>query len=167
MRHMQKDILFKQEDWVFSYRVAGVLERGGRLLLQKPVDDDGYAFIGGHVAAFETSRETLRREFLEEIHAHIEVQELMAVGEIFFPWGKRPCHQISLYYRVRLEDEGEIPLEGVFHGFDDLGGERINLDFCWVPMEQLRSVAAYPQELTAHLLEGRKDFLHFVSRQMT
>lgn len=163
---MQRDILFKQEDWVFSYRVAGVLERGGRLLLQKPAGDDGYSLIGGHVAAFETSQETLKREFLEEIHAHIGVQELMAVGEIFFLWGKRPCHQISLYYRVRLEDEGEIPLEDVFHGFDDLGGERVDLDFCWVPMEQLRFITVYPQELTAHLLAGRTDFLHFVSNQL-
>ena len=38
--------------------------------------------------------ETLKREFEEELHAKIEVDNLLAIGEIYFPWGKRPCHQI-------------------------------------------------------------------------
>ena len=46
--------------------------------------------------------ETLKREFEEEIHAKIEVDNLLAIGEIYFPWGKRPCHQICLYYNVHL-----------------------------------------------------------------
>lgn len=49
------DILFKKEDFVFSYRVGGILIRNGKILLQRPKNDD-YAIIGGHVAAMETSR---------------------------------------------------------------------------------------------------------------
>ncbi|MBQ2990418.1 MAG: NUDIX domain-containing protein [Clostridia bacterium] len=161
-----KDILFKEEDFIFSYRVGGVLIRDGKILLQRPKGDD-YAIIGGHVACMETTEETLRREFAEEIHARIEVDRLMAVGEVFFPWGKRPCHQISLYYRVHLIDETEIPLDGVFHGYDDLGGERINLDFCWVPLEELRSGAkVYPLELIPYILEEKEKTAHFISRQI-
>ena len=44
------DILFKTDDYVFSYRVGGLLIHNGRVLMQKAVDDDGYAFVGGHVA---------------------------------------------------------------------------------------------------------------------
>ena len=33
-------------------------------------------------------------------------------------------------------------------------------------MEQLHAVTVYPQELTEHLLKGRTDFLHFVSKQL-
>ena len=29
------DILFKTEDWVFSYRVAGICVHNGKVLLQK------------------------------------------------------------------------------------------------------------------------------------
>ena len=94
---MNRDILFKENEFVFSLRAAGVLIHEERILLQKPKNDD-YAFIGGHVSAFETSEEALVREFREEIHADIAVDGLMAMGEIFFPWGKRPCHQIGLYY---------------------------------------------------------------------
>lgn len=43
------DILYKTDDYVFSYRVAGILIRQGKVLLQKPKNDDGYSIPGGHV----------------------------------------------------------------------------------------------------------------------
>jgi 8-oxo-dGTP pyrophosphatase MutT (NUDIX family) len=79
------DILFKTDDFVFSYRVGGILIHEGKILLQRPKNDN-YAIIGGHVAAMETSMETLKREFEEEIHAKIEVDNLLAIGEIYFPF---------------------------------------------------------------------------------
>ena len=79
------DILFKNDDFVFSYRVGGILKHNGKILLQRPKNDD-YAIIGGHVAAMETSMETLKREFEEELHAKIEVDNLLAIGEIYFPY---------------------------------------------------------------------------------
>ena len=75
------DILFKNDDFVFSYRVGGILIHNEKILLQRPKNDD-YAIIGGHVAAMETSMETLKREFEEELHAEIEVDKLLAIGEI-------------------------------------------------------------------------------------
>ena len=159
-----QDILFKTEDFVFSYRIQGVLIRDGKALLQRGGHGD-YALIGGHVAAFETTKETLVREFKEEIHADIEVDELMGVGEVFFPWGNKPCHQIGLYYAVHLLDERQIPLDGVFHGYDDLGGERIDLDFCWVPLEELKNITVYPPQVVPHILSGSKEILHFVYKE--
>lgn len=159
-----KDMLFKTEEFVFSYRVGGILIRDDKILLQRPKGDD-YAIIGGHVSFLETTAETLTREFAEELHAKIEVGDLLAVGEIFFPWGSRPCHQISLYYRVKLVEEGDIPTKGVFHGYDELGGERIDLDYCWVPLEELRKgTKVYPVELIPHILEDRGETVHFVSK---
>lgn len=159
------DILFKNEDYIFSYRVGGILIRDGKILLQRPKNDD-YAIIGGHVAAMETSMETLKREFEEELHAKIEVGDLFAIGEIYFPWGKKPCHQICLYYHVYLSDE-RIPLQDVFHGYDELDGERIDLDFCWVPLDELKKgVKVYPLELIPYLLEPKKETVHFISRQI-
>lgn len=82
----------------------------GKILLQRPENDD-YAIIGGHVAAMETSVETLKREFEEELHAKIEVDDLLAIGEIYFPWGKKPCHQICLYYEELRKGAKVYPLE--------------------------------------------------------
>lgn len=49
--------------------------------------------------------ETLKREFEEELHAKIEVDNLLAIGEIYFPWGKRPCNQICLKLRLQRVNE--------------------------------------------------------------
>lgn len=159
------DILFKNDDFVFSYRVGGILVHNGKILLQRPADDD-YAIIGGHVTAMETSAETLKREFEEELHAKIAVDDLLAIGEIYFFWGDKPCHQICLYYKVHLLDDS-IPLDGIFHGYDELDNERIDLDFCWVPLDDLKSgTKVYPLELIPHILEPTGQIVHFVSKQV-
>lgn len=163
---MKKDILFKTEDFVFSYRVGGILIHDGKILLQKPKDDD-YAIIGGHIASMETTKETLKREFDEELHANIEVDNLLAIGEIFFTWGNRPCHQVCFYYKVHLNDMNTIPIDGVFQGYDELNHERIDLDFCWVPLNELRNgFKVYPLELIPIILEDSREIVHFVSREI-
>jgi len=163
---MERDILFKEDDFVFLYRVGGILIHDNKILLQRPKGDD-YAIIGGHIQCMETAAETLKREYKEELNAEIEIDHLMAVGEIFFPWGNRPCHQIALYYKVHLSDTSSIPLCGTFQGYDELGNERIDLEFCWVPMEELeKGLVVYPLELIPHILEDTKEIRHFVSKQL-
>jgi len=44
---MNQDILFKTDDFVFSYRVAGLLIKNNKVLLQRPISDTGYAIPGG------------------------------------------------------------------------------------------------------------------------
>lgn len=163
---MPRDILFDTEDGRFSYRVGGLLIRENKVLLQRAAGEPGYAVIGGHAAFFETNAETLKREFLEEIHAPIAVGELLALGEIFFPWNG-PCHQIFPCYRVQLTDEAVLPLTGIFHGFDELGGERFDVEFCWVPFEELRQGApVYPPEIVPVILGETQAVAHFVYNEL-
>lgn len=161
---MSRDILFKTNDFVFSYRVGGILIQKDAILLQRPKNDD-YGIIGGHIACLETTADTLKREFEEELHVKIEVENLFAIGEIFFPWGSKPCHQICLYYNIRLL-EHNIPLEGTFHGYDDLDNERIDMDFCWVPLEELKKIKVYPLELIPYIVEPKEEIVHFISKQL-
>lgn len=163
---LKKDILFNADDFLFSFRVGGILLRDNKILLQKPKDDD-YAIIGGHISSMETTSETLKREYKEELHTDIEVGNLLAVGEVFFLWGCRPCHQVCFYYKVHLCDEKSIPLDGVFSGYDELDNKRIDLDFCWIPLNELRNgLKVYPSELIPIILDDRKEISHFVSKQL-
>ena len=79
------DFIFKTEEFVFSYRVAGICIQNGKVLLQKPSNDTGFAFPGGHVTLGETNEQTLIREFQEEIGTNVAVGDLKWVGELFFP----------------------------------------------------------------------------------
>lgn len=163
---MGRDILFNTEDFIFSYRVGGLLIKNNKILLQKPKNDD-FSIIGGHVSCLETTTETLKREFEEELHAKIEIDNLFAVGEVFFPWGKKPCHQICLYYKVHLINNDDIPSDGSFNGYDDLDNKRIDLDFCWVPLENFeKGLKVYPLELIPYILNNNNGIAHFISKQI-
>ena len=159
------DILFKTDDFVFSYRVAGICVQNGKVLLQKPTNDPGYAFPGGHVAFNETNAETLIREFREEIGAQIEVGPLQWVAEVFFPWGDKPCHQICLYYRVTILSE-DTPTSGMFWGQEQLEGRDFGIAFHWVPLDAVSGIEVYPTN-AAELLEKLDDGVqHFIYREI-
>jgi hypothetical protein len=56
---------------------------------------------------------------------------------------------------------GNIPLDGVFYGYDELDNERIDLDFCCVPLEDLKKCnKVYTLELIPYILETAKIELH-------
>jgi ADP-ribose pyrophosphatase YjhB (NUDIX family) len=162
---MSKDILFRTDEYIFSYRVAGILIRDGKVLLQKPTNDTGFAFPGGHVSFGETNAETLVREYKEEIGADVTVGELKWVAEIFFPWGDKPCHQICLYYLVTLADDASIPTSGVFVGDEQIEGRDFKIEFHWIPLADVAKLEVYPTN-TAELL-GKLDggVEHFIYRE--
>ena len=158
------DILFKTEDWVFSYRVAGISVQDGKVLLQKPTNDHAYAFPGGHVEFGETNEETLIREFKEEIGADVRVGELKWVAEAFFPWGGKgkPCHQICLYYLVEILNP-EIPKDGMFMATEHIEGRNFDLEYHWVPVADVKKLEVYPTktpELLPKLNEGVQHFAY-------
>ena len=160
---MSRDILFKNEDGVFSYRVGGILVENGKILLQRDKWGD-HAVIGGHVSFMEQAKDTLVREFMEELQVKIGVDDLLAVNENFFMWGDKPCHQVHFYYAVHLED-GDFFREGEISGVDELEDLRVELDFVWVPLEELKNISVYPRGIE-RLLEKQDGVIHFVYNEL-
>ena len=159
------DILFKTEDYVFSYRVAGICVRDGKVLLQTTTGEDrSFAFPGGHVTFGETNAQTLVREFREEIGADITVGELKWVAEIFFPWGNKPCHQICLYYMVEINDPG-FPAEEMFPGAEHMEGRTFDLEFHWVPLDEVKKLEVYPIQAPELLKKLEQGVQHFIYRE--
>ncbi len=158
------DILFKTPENVFSYRVGGVLEHGGKVLFQRIPGEEGYAIPGGHVAFGETAAQALVRECREELGIDVRVGPLLSVAEIFIPWDTGPCHQICLYYRVEA-DEQVLNLSPVFPSVDELDGEHIKLDFCWIGKDKIPSVAVYPPQIADRILSEDDGITHFVYRE--
>ena len=158
------DILFKTEDYIFSYRVAGVCVRDGRVLLHNTMSDPGYAFPGGHVALGETNEETLIREFREEIGADIKVGALRWVAEVFFPWGNKPCHQICLYYDIEIMGDS-VPREGSFTASEHLEGRDFDVIFHWVPLDEVDGIELYPPQCKRLMREQDAGVVHFIYKE--
>lgn len=154
-------ILFRTDDYVFSYRVAGICLHNGNVLLQKLTNDTAYAFPGGHVAFGETNEQTLIREFQEEIGVDILVKDLKWVGEIFFPWGNKPCHQICLYYLVEI-NSNDISFEGIFMGKEQIEGRKFDLEFHWIPLEDLKNIEVYPTNVVKLINQIECGVQHFI-----
>jgi ADP-ribose pyrophosphatase YjhB (NUDIX family) len=140
----KQDILLTTNEGVFSYRVAGILIRDGKVLLQRVINDPAYAFPGGHVNFGETSEQAVIREFKEEIAADIRPIRLLWIGENFFPWGEKNCHQIGLYYLLALGDETQIPLDSIFYARDEVERKACQLEFSWVDLTKLKHTELYP-----------------------
>ena len=158
------DIIFRKDGFVFSYRVAGIAVQNGKVLLQKPTNEDFYAFPGWHVEFCETNEETLIREFKEEIVADIKVEDLQWVAEAFFPCGETPCHQICLYYTIEITDES-IPKDGMFIAKEHIEGRNFDLEFHWIPIEKIAELEIYPADSAKLLPELGKGVKHFVYKE--
>jgi len=159
------DIIFRRDDYIFSYRTAGILIHDGKVLLQKPNDTEHYAFPGGHVAFGETNAETLIREFKEEAGIDITVADLKWVEENFFLWGDKPCHQISLSHLVRMIDQVKSPLDACFISKEYNESDVNAIYFYWIPLDEVEKIKVYPANAAELLLRINEGVKHSVYRE--
>jgi hypothetical protein len=64
-----------------------------------------------------------------------------------------------------LRDDRQIPLDGVFKVADELENMQIDLDFCWIPLSELKNVKFYPSNLVDDLITLPENVKHFVFKQ--
>ena len=64
---MCMDVSIEIENIKFNYRVAGIIKNKNNILLHKNDDDIFHAIPGGRIKIGETSKEALKREFIEEM----------------------------------------------------------------------------------------------------
>jgi ADP-ribose pyrophosphatase YjhB (NUDIX family) len=163
----RNDISFNGEKYNFSYRVAGILVRDGKVLLQKPKNAAEYAFPGGQVAFGETHAEALGREWREEVGADVEVTALKWVEENIFPWGDKTFQQICLDYLVEMKDEKQIPLSGSFISKEYSETDDNAIYFYWIPLDEVKNITVYPAKAAELLLRLDGGVEHLVYREET
>ena len=60
---MEKDWIFRTDEYICDLRTVGVLVRSGKVLVQRDRDGSEYALPGGHVKIGETTADGLVREY--------------------------------------------------------------------------------------------------------
>ena len=93
-------------------------------------------------------------------------RKLKWMAEAFFPWGGRgkPCHQICLYYLVEISNP-EIPMDGMFTATEQIEGRNFNLEYHWVPIENVENLEVYPTKTPALLQKLHEGVQHFVYKE--
>ena len=64
-----------------------------------------YRLLGGGIEFGETSAETIKREFMEELGVEVEVQERLDVEENIFTFNGNQGHEIVFLYNAKFKDE--------------------------------------------------------------
>ncbi|GEN46180.1 NUDIX hydrolase [Alkalibacillus haloalkaliphilus] len=151
------DAVFKTEEGIFNYRVAGVLIHNDCVLLHKDKEDDFWALPGGRVEVTEEASKAVGREFKEEIGVDIQVEKLLWSAENFFTYRESSYHEIGFYFKVKESDNG-LPQQEVFYGKE---GEK-DLIYKWVRLDQLKDYSVQPEFIKEELKELNSSSKHIV-----
>jgi 8-oxo-dGTP pyrophosphatase MutT (NUDIX family) len=141
-------ITFDRGNVRFTYRVAGVAIRDGKVLAQKSVEGN-YCFLpGGRAELRETAGETLRREMQEELHVDVSVGRLLWVVENFFELGGKAFHELGLYFSMTFPEDSPVNDTNQTFLVKEAHHEYV---FQWFALDDLNSVPLYPSLLQAAL----------------
>ena len=148
------------ETYTCDLRVAAVLVKDNKILVQRDRDGNEYALPGGHVKIGETLEDGLIRETMEEMGVQIECKKLLWSEECFWEWNGRQAHNISFYYLIKVCNGFEIPDTGEFVSQKD----NCNVVIGWMPIEQIQNVTIYPEFLKEEIYHLDGPMKHFVSK---
>lgn len=158
---MKNDWFFQNENYICSFRTAGVLIHDKKIFVQRDKDGCEYALPGGHVVIGETSAESLIREFQEEIGVDIICKRLIWTEECFWTWNNKQAITLAFYYLIALTKENAIPDRGEFVPQKD----NDQVVFGWIPIEDLQHIKIYPSFIKdkIYCLENYPE--HFITKE--
>lgn len=155
---MEKDWLFKSDEFICGLRVAAVLIKNNKILVQKEKNGSEYALPGGHVKIGETSEAGLVREIAEEIGLKVEYKRLLWSEECFWKWNGKRAHHIVFYYLIELCEDSEIPKDEFVPQKDNC-----NVLIGWMPIDEIQNNIIYPEFLKKEVFRLDEPLKHFIS----
>ena len=138
----------------FGFRVAGILLKDNKVLLQTDDLVDFWVIPGGSVKPFESSEEAIKREFLEEMGVEIEVGRLLWIVENSFVFDNIKMHGIGLDFLVKPIEWSEKLSKEEFTGVEDdfhPDGTRyekikdLKITFRWFDIAELDTITIKPK----------------------
>ena len=152
-----KDISVLIDEIKFNYRVAAVIRDNDRILLHKSKEDVFYAIPGGRIEIGEDSKTALKREFLEEINAKINIKEMIGVVENFFEYNNKKYHEIMFLYEARFVNFELCKLDTI-NGIENDG----KLKFVWKNLTDINELDIRPISVKKILLDSESNFKHII-----
>lgn len=152
------DAMFDWGDVRLNIRVAAVWIVDDHVLVHKDKDDDHWALPGGRIKLLEDASEALKREMMEELNVHVEVERMIWTTENFFQYEGCRFHEIGFYYA--LKPEKTIFKKESFYGFE----KNRRLLYHWIPINSLSESPLEPSFLREGLQDLPLNPVHIVVR---
>ncbi|MFX0004022.1 MAG: NUDIX hydrolase [Promethearchaeota archaeon] len=146
-------ISYEKDNYVFSYRVAGVAFYDNKILIHRSIIDDFWSLPGGRCEFLEVSKDALIREMIEELGVEIKIIRPLYFVENFFNFEGKDFHEISIFYLIEFPPDSELLLkDDIFYGKEsELGfendkfyGKELDLIFKWVNINDVDTLRLYP-----------------------
>ncbi|MBN2789926.1 MAG: NUDIX domain-containing protein [Candidatus Delongbacteria bacterium] len=117
--------------------VRAVIINDNKILVVKRRGKNNTFLPGGHIEHFESVPVALIREINEEIGMDCEVNEFLGCIENSFPDDNGDlCHEIGLYFNVKLLNYSQIVISNEDH-----------LEFFWSEIDKLEDINLQPSSV--------------------
>ena len=135
-----------------GYRVAGIMVKDEKILLQTDEFYDFWTTPGGGIKMFEASDEALKREFKEELDVEINVERLLYIVENSFEFEGQLFHGLELYFLITPKGSDKFFDQEEFDGIEndfmpEKYGDEFKLTFRWFHPSEFDSIDIYPKIL--------------------
>ena len=160
---MACDIRIKNGNDRFKFRVGGVVENKGKVLIVKMNQNNFYCFPGGHIELFEDSKLAIERELKEELSFDVKIKNLFAINENFYKLRGDNFHELCFYYYAQPTDEN-IPMTDKFVKEQDKEGI-VTHSFKWVTKEELNTFDVKPKQIVDYVINGG-NLKHFITKEV-
>ncbi len=154
----EQNIVFKNYQGCFTYRVAAIILKDNNLLMAKHKDYQCYYTVGGKVRMNETSEEAIIREVYEETGIEFQIDKLSFIQERFFKVKGQQHHEVVFYYLMK--DNFDIDLS--YRKFTDQGTKE---SLHWLPVESLAEADIIPEIFKTKLLNNIVSIEHIISKE--
>lgn len=148
----------------FGYRVAGILTKNNKVLLQNAEIDDFWSLPGGAINLFETFEQAIKREIMEEIQVRVRVKRIVWILENFFEYQNEKYHSLEVGIILSPLDSKEKLAMEEFYGIEEHYHPekygKLKLIFKWFSIDELDNLNLKPEILKQELKSLPKTIKH-------
>ena len=145
------DLCINVENYKLNIRATGIIIHNNKLLVHRDINLDHYALMGGRIAIGESSEETVKREFNEEIGKEVEIIGYVGTVENFFEIDSQKYHEIIFIYQLEFVDEKDKKIEETLKNIEG----HDYLQYEWLDLDKLEDEPLKPEVIKTIIKNGK------------
>ena len=157
---MDNNVHFEKNNYVFNYRVAAIIKKGDKILVQRQKQVSYFSLLGGRCEMGEDSITAIKRELKEETGLDGEVIKPIGIIENFFinSYNNKNYHEIFFAFDVELTDKSIYEKEEIYNIEE---GVKDDVVYIWKSIDELMSSDFRPSVLLNII--KKDEFTHIVN----